>query len=139
MSLPPAKRPKQKPIRKLEASGDIVLGYFPEFSGKKDDARALVREATRSLIRAADRSKSEEDLHIETEHILRNFFSSTGHDYDPHHNVTVIRGRPDTLYGRVLIQYKKPKTLASRAKSKKATEEVQDTIKERALKDNDEL
>jgi Caspase domain len=95
MSLPPAKRPKQKPIRKLEASGDIVLGYFPEFSRKKDD----IREATRSLIRAADRSKSEEDLHIETEHILRNFFSSTGHDYDPHHNVTIIRGRPDTLYG----------------------------------------
>ena len=31
MSLPPDKRPKQKPIRKVEASGDIVLAHYPKF------------------------------------------------------------------------------------------------------------
>ncbi|MGH9953970.1 MAG: caspase family protein, partial [Nitrososphaeraceae archaeon] len=31
MSLPPSKRPKQKPIRKVEVSGDIILAYYPEF------------------------------------------------------------------------------------------------------------
>jgi tetratricopeptide (TPR) repeat protein len=30
MSLPPSKRPKQKPVRKIEASGDIVLAYYPK-------------------------------------------------------------------------------------------------------------
>jgi tetratricopeptide (TPR) repeat protein len=29
MSLPPSKRPKQKPVRKLVASGDIVLAHYP--------------------------------------------------------------------------------------------------------------
>jgi hypothetical protein len=31
MSLPPDKRPKQKPIRKVEASGDIILAHYPKF------------------------------------------------------------------------------------------------------------
>jgi sugar lactone lactonase YvrE len=30
MSLPEGKRPKQKPIRKVEASGDIILARYPE-------------------------------------------------------------------------------------------------------------
>jgi hypothetical protein len=30
MSLPPEERPMQKPIRKVEASGDIVLAYYPQ-------------------------------------------------------------------------------------------------------------
>jgi tetratricopeptide (TPR) repeat protein len=34
MSLPPSKRPKQKPIRKMETSGDIVLAYNPQFAIK---------------------------------------------------------------------------------------------------------
>jgi uncharacterized caspase-like protein len=32
MSLPPEQRPAQKPIRKVQQSGDIVLAYYPEFS-----------------------------------------------------------------------------------------------------------
>ena len=31
MSLPADKRPKQKPIRKVEASGDIILAHYPKF------------------------------------------------------------------------------------------------------------
>jgi hypothetical protein len=34
MSLPPDKKPKQKPIRKVEASGDIVLAHYPNFISK---------------------------------------------------------------------------------------------------------
>jgi Caspase domain len=37
MSLPASKRPKQKPIRKMEASGDIVLAYYPQFSKSQKD------------------------------------------------------------------------------------------------------
>ena len=31
MSLPQDKKPKQKPIRKVEASGDIILAHYPKF------------------------------------------------------------------------------------------------------------
>ncbi len=34
MSLPPDKKPKQKPIRKVEASGDIVLAHYSNFISK---------------------------------------------------------------------------------------------------------
>jgi hypothetical protein len=32
MSLPPEERPMQKPIRKVEQSGDIILAYYPELA-----------------------------------------------------------------------------------------------------------
>lgn len=32
MSLPPDKKPKQKPIKKVEASGDILLAHYPKFT-----------------------------------------------------------------------------------------------------------
>jgi len=36
MSLPPERRPTQKPVRKVEESGDLLLAYYPELirSGK---------------------------------------------------------------------------------------------------------
>jgi hypothetical protein len=32
MSLPPEERPIQKPIRKVQQSGDIILAYYPQFA-----------------------------------------------------------------------------------------------------------
>lgn len=32
MSLPLDRRPRQKPVRKVEASGDIILAYYPRFA-----------------------------------------------------------------------------------------------------------
>ena len=32
MLLPPRERPMQKPIRKVEQSGDIILAYYPELA-----------------------------------------------------------------------------------------------------------
>jgi hypothetical protein len=31
MSLPSEKRPNQKPVKKIEESGDIILAYYPQF------------------------------------------------------------------------------------------------------------
>lgn len=41
MSLPSERRPKQKPIRKIEASGDIVLAYYPQFARISIDNHSL--------------------------------------------------------------------------------------------------
>jgi tetratricopeptide (TPR) repeat protein len=35
MSLPREKRPRQKPIRKMEMSGEIVIAHYPQYSKKK--------------------------------------------------------------------------------------------------------
>jgi uncharacterized caspase-like protein len=52
MSLPPDKRPKQKPVRKIEASGDIVVAYYPHLSQlqKDDQANLLLPETTKQQL-----------------------------------------------------------------------------------------
>ena len=44
MSLPPSRRPKQKPIRKIEASGDIILAYLPQFTRKFESVQRATLE-----------------------------------------------------------------------------------------------
>jgi tetratricopeptide (TPR) repeat protein len=48
LDLPVEKRPKQTPIRKVEASGDIVLAYFPQIATK------LREDSTVSSLGVAD-------------------------------------------------------------------------------------
>ncbi|SRR5215207_709567 len=49
MSLPPEERPMQKPIRKVQQSGDIVLAYYPQFlKTKHEDAQ--LKEKSEALI-----------------------------------------------------------------------------------------
>jgi hypothetical protein len=45
MSLPLEKRPKQKPLRKVEAS-EIVLAYFPQSTKKFESAQSTTIEET---------------------------------------------------------------------------------------------
>jgi uncharacterized caspase-like protein len=49
MSLPPSKRPKQKPIRKVEASGDIVLASYPRLVRLKEEYETGKIKANRTL------------------------------------------------------------------------------------------
>lgn len=91
-----------------------------------------INETSVRIRKAATRAKSETELQLEIEHILRNFFEKVGIKYEPHHNVTVVRGRPDTLYGRAVIEYKIPGTLRSKSKVESALSEVQNNILEAA-------
>ncbi len=53
VNLPEGKRPKQKPIRKVEAGGDIILAQFPELVKKEQtqDPYELIQDATEHLKR----------------------------------------------------------------------------------------
>jgi len=67
MSLPPEKRPKQKPVRKVEASGDIILGYYPKFAGKQKyktytEARDSIHELGLKESLRKTEAKSEDPL-----------------------------------------------------------------------------
>jgi len=101
------------------------------------DSKVLSQTA-KSIIDAARRAQSETDLQTDVEHALRNIFQRLGIEYEPHHNITVIRGRPDTLYGRAVIEYKIPGTLRSGVKRTAAIEEAQKNIQELSMKYHEE-
>jgi uncharacterized caspase-like protein len=48
MSLPPEQRPAQKPIRKVQQSGDIVLAYYPQFSKTNRQDSRMLEESLRT-------------------------------------------------------------------------------------------
>jgi N-6 DNA Methylase len=62
---------------------------------------------------AAAWSKSEMDLQIEVAGILKDFARMAKiNPLEGHHNVTVATGRPDSVYGSVIVEYKEPGTLS---------------------------
>jgi hypothetical protein len=93
-----------------------------------------VKELTNNILKSAARALSGADLQTDVEHLLHSFFDKMGINYAPHHNITIIRGRPDTLYGRVIIEYKIPTTLKRKSKLEAAISEDQRNIGETAQK-----
>jgi hypothetical protein len=63
MSLPPEERPIQRPIRKVQQSGDIILAYYPQFARTMTDNHFA--GATRESERYHRSGKSARDLHSE--------------------------------------------------------------------------
>ncbi|MGH9433869.1 MAG: hypothetical protein ACRD3T_20250 [Terriglobia bacterium] len=61
---------------------------------------------------AAVWAKSEMDLQIEAAGALKEFARCAKVTLEGHHNVTVATGRPDSVYGSVIVEYKDPGTLS---------------------------
>ena len=64
--------------------------------------------------KAAAWAKSEMDLQIEVAGALKDFAKRAQVKLEGHHNVTVATGRPDSVYGSVIIEYKDPDTLSTK-------------------------
>ncbi len=62
---------------------------------------------------AAAWAKSEMDLQVEVAGALKDFAKRPQIKLEGHHNVTVATGRPDSVYGSVIIEYKDPGNLSS--------------------------
>src|ERR1017187_10020035 len=62
---------------------------------------------------AAAWAKSEMDLQLEVAGSLKEFAKRAQIKLDGHHNVTIATGRPDSVYGSVIVEYKAPGTLSS--------------------------
>jgi len=60
---------------------------------------------------AAAWAKSEMDLQIEVAGALKEFARQAKITLQGHHNFTVATGRPDSVYGSVIVEYKDPGTL----------------------------
>ena len=62
---------------------------------------------------AANWAKSEMDFQIEVAGILKDFARKAKINLsDAHHNVTIATGRPDSVYGSVIVEYKEPGNLS---------------------------
>lgn len=83
---------------------------------------------TKKILEAAKNAKSETEIQFEIERQIMNYFEKKKFAYKPAQNVTVIKGRPDTLYGHVIIEYKVPGTLKSLSKLDLALIEAHDNI-----------
>ena len=62
---------------------------------------------------AASWAKSEMDLQVEVAGFLKDFARQAKIALEGHHNVTVATGRPDSVYGSVIVEYKGPGTLSA--------------------------
>jgi tetratricopeptide (TPR) repeat protein len=75
MSLPPLERPKQKPIRKVEGSGDIILASYLQFASKITNDDSASAEDLRSIIdkckRYFDKGEFDKELNYLQEAIKR--------------------------------------------------------------------
>ena len=76
-------------------------------------------------------AKSEMDLQIEVAGILKDFARKAKINLsDAHHNVTIATGRPDSVYGSVIVEYKEPGNLSPK-KDAANNKKVIDQLKQR--------
>lgn len=69
---------------------------------------------------------SEEDLRIGFEQVLRDYLRDQGIEFQvaPRHEVSMVSGRVDALFGTVIIEYKRPGTLSTAAEQERAKEQL---------------
>ncbi len=74
----------------------------------------------------------EEDLRIGFEDHLRQYLRSQGIELQvaPRHEVSLISGRPDAIFGTVIIEYKRPGTLSNRSDQIRARNQLKRYITE---------
>ena len=79
---------------------------------------------------AAAWAKSEMDLQVEVAGALKDFAKRAQIKLEGHHNVTIATGRPDSVYGSVIVEYKDPGTLSA-TKDSAPNRDVIDQLKKR--------
>ena len=79
---------------------------------------------------AAAWAQSEMDLQLEVAGALKEFAKRAQIKLDGHHNVTIATGRPDSVYGSVIVEYKTPGSLSA-TKDAPPNKAVIDQLKKR--------
>ncbi|MGO9274305.1 MAG: hypothetical protein ACLQOO_29410 [Terriglobia bacterium] len=93
------------------------MGGTPTSHPKPESLDEIVSHSATTLAEqiqaAAAWAKSEMDLQIEVAGALKEFAKRAQIKLEGHHNVTVATGRPDSVYGSVIVEYKDPGNLSS--------------------------
>ncbi len=85
---------------------------------------------------AASESRTEEDLKMRVEPILRRSFKDIGIDIDivAYEKATALRAKMDAVYGYLIIEYKVPGKLATAPGQREAKKQLQRYLSEEAIK-----
>jgi len=110
------------------------MGTSPVDSRRPESLDEIVSHSAAVLAEqiqaAAAWAKSEMDLQIEVAGALKEFAKRAQIKLEGHHNVTVATGRPDSVYGSVIVEYKDPGTLSA-TKDAAPNKAVIDQLKKR--------
>lgn len=94
-------------------------------------------------IRAAARSSDNEmTLRLKVNPLLVHFAKDAGIELEEAHDRLVGRGKPDSVYGRVVVEYKRPRLLSARntaADNLRAVRQVQDQLTDLCERNKQEL
>ncbi len=85
---------------------------------------------------AASEARTEEDLKMRVEPILRRAFKDIGIDIDivAYEKATALRAKMDAVYGYLIIEYKAPGKLATATGQRETKKQVQRYLEEEAIK-----
>jgi len=85
---------------------------------------------------AAQEARTEEDLKMRVEPILRKSFKDIGIDIDivAYEKATALRAKMDAVYGYLIIEYKAPGKLATATGQRETKKQVQRYLEEEAIK-----
>lgn len=93
MSDGPSRSPKPESLDEIVSQSSVVLAE--------------------QIQKAAAWAQSEMDLQVEVAGALKAFARKAQIKLEGHHNITIATGRPDSLYGSVIVEYKEPGVLSS--------------------------
>ena len=78
-----------------------------------EQEKHIAESLTRDILEVAKGAKSEEELRIGVEKLLEPALKELGIESTPQYGRTIIRGKPDAVYGHVTIEYEKPGKLGT--------------------------
>lgn len=112
MSLPADNRPKQQPIRKVEASGDIVLAHYPQLakiSSSKFEPDNLGKIMI-AFIESSKKANSQPAKEIRFSKFLTDVFHIEPEQLEMEvpvsSKVLIVKGRVDTVFGDLIMEFK---------------------------------
>ena len=88
------------------------------------------------ILAAASEARTEEDLKMRVEPILRKSFKDIGVDVDivAYEKATALRAKMDAVYGYLIIEYKVPGKLATPTGQRETKKQLQRYLLEEAIK-----
>jgi methylase of polypeptide subunit release factors len=111
--------------------------FYKEKEEKINDKKALFIIAddligsTSGLLK---RIKTEDELKIEFEKLLEPVCKELSINFETRYGRTIIKGRPDAVHGRVIIEYEAPKSFSSKRKIEHAYNQLINYLSEESKK-----
>lgn len=95
-----------------------------------DQEKLIAENLSRDILKIARSAKSEEELRIGVEKLLEPALKILGIDFSPQYDRTIIKGKPDAVYGHVTIEYEKPGKLGTTAGLNETTSQLAQYLSE---------